>query len=83
MPILVIGDGEIKEKEPLEAVKDSQRWNARCMHRDCDWRVEGLFSADAANTAAQLHWNTTRHPVNLRALIEFECGVVRSTRCVR
>lgn len=64
--------------EPLQAASDSQRWSARCMHADCDWRVEGLFSDAAATTAGQLHADSTGHLVKRRAVIEFECGIIRS-----
>lgn len=72
-------DGPAKDAPgPLQAVNDSSRWTARCMHRECDWKVAGLLSEDSATTAAQLHADSTGHPVNLRAVIEFDCGIVRS-----
>jgi hypothetical protein len=48
------------------------------MHLECDWSVEGLFSEDAARTGGKLHNDATGHPVKLRAVIEFECGIIRA-----
>jgi len=86
-PILVIGPGDVKlrkEKarferpEPLGATSESQRWSARCMHLDCHWAVEGLLSEAAARTGGEIHNGGTGHPVKLRAVVEFDCGIIRS-----
>ena len=67
------------EPESLQAAADkTARWGAYCMHVDCNWAVAGLFSESAAMTGAELHNDTTGHPVKLRVAIEFECGVIRS-----
>ena len=65
------------EREPLGAVPDSQRWAVRCMHVSCDWTVTGLLSEEAARTAGELHRDKEGHPSRLRAVIEFDCGVIR------
>ncbi len=64
----------------LEGVPDTQRWNVRCMHVGCDWKVEGLLSCDASTTAGQLHANATGHPCRRRAVVEFEAGTIRAER---
>ncbi len=86
-PTLSISDMDVnlwKERRrldrsgPLQASSDHQRWTARCMHIDCKWTVEGLLSEQAARTGGQLHNDSTGHPVRLRAVIEFDCGIIRS-----
>jgi len=64
--------------DPLQAVSDSQRWSARCMYLDCHWAVEGLLSEAAARTGGEIHHGGTGHTVKLRAVIEFDCGIIRS-----
>ena len=76
--VKLLKEGRRLEREPFRAVSDAQRWTARCMHLDCEWSVEGLFSEDAARTGGKLHNDATGHPVKLRAVIEFECGIIRA-----
>ena len=76
--VKLLKEGRRLEREPLRAANDSQRWTARCMHLECDWSVEGLFSEAAARTGGELHNDATGHPVKLRAVVEFDCGIIRA-----
>lgn len=73
----------MERPEPFQAVSDSTRWTARCMHVGCKWAVGGLLSEQAARTGGELHYDVTGHPVKLRAVVEFDCGVIRAEGGVR
>jgi hypothetical protein len=68
----------LERPEPLQATSDTQRWTARCMHVECGWAVEGLASEEAARTGGEIHNGGTGHPVKLRAVVEFDAGVIRA-----
>lgn len=86
MPTLANPDVNVKllkesrrvEREALGCVKDSERFNARCMNVMCSWHVLGLLTVDAVETAARIHNDAFGHPVRITMTAEFECGKVRT-----
>ncbi len=63
---------------PLQAIPDTMRWRARCMHVGCPWFTNELADGEVIECAAQVHADSTGHPVKLRVTVEFDAGVIRS-----